>query len=130
MSQENLEIVRRLYEAQATSEFLELLDPHIVWINYASAPEARPYVGHEGVLEWTRNFRAHIGDFRFELIEVRDAGDNQVVATHRIVATGTTSGIRVEQEASSVITLANKKIVRVQGFETRARALEAAGLSE
>ncbi len=51
MSQENVEIVRRVYESQGP-EFLELLDTHVVWINYDSAFNTRPYVGHEGVLEW------------------------------------------------------------------------------
>ena len=45
MSQENVEIVRKLYESEG-SEFFELLDPHVVFINYASAPETRPYVGY------------------------------------------------------------------------------------
>jgi ketosteroid isomerase-like protein len=130
MSQENVEIVRRMYESQNSEEFFELLDSHVVWINYASAPETRPYIGHDGVREWVEGFRTHIGDFQFEASEVLDAGGDQVVTVHRITATGTTSGIPVEQTASSLITLANGKIVRVQGFETRAQALEAAGLSE
>ena len=130
MSEENVELVRRMYESQNSEEFFEFLDPQVVWTNYASAPETRPYIGHDGVREWVKGFRTHIGDFQFEVSEVLDAGDDQVVTVHRITATGTTSGIPVEQTASSLITLANGKIVRVQGFETRAQALEAAGLSE
>ena len=130
MSQENVEIVRRMYEAQNGEEFFGFLDPDVVWINYSSAPETRPYIGHDGVREWVRGFQTHIGDFRFEPTEVLDAGGDQVVTVHRITAAGTTSGVPVEQTASSLITLANGKIVRVQGFETRADALEAAGLSE
>src|SRR5215210_6254363 len=130
MSQENVEIVRRLFDAQGTPEFLELLDPHVVWLNYASAPQNKPYVGHEGLLKWYADFRAHIGDFRFEVIELIDAGGDQVVTVHRVTATGTTSGVPVEQVAGSLITLVNRKVVRVQGFESPAQALEAAGLSE
>ena len=58
MSQENVEVVRRLYELQFTPEFFEILDPNVVWINYASAPETRPYVGHEGVSEGPKAFSA------------------------------------------------------------------------
>jgi ketosteroid isomerase-like protein len=130
MSEENVEIVRRMYASQNSKEFFEFLDPDVVWMNYASAPETRPYIGHDGVREWYEGFRAHIGDFQFEVHEVIDAGGDQVVTVHRITATGTTSGVPVEQTASSLITLANGKIVRLQGFETRAQALEAAGLSE
>jgi ketosteroid isomerase-like protein len=130
MSQENVEVVRRLFEAQGTPGFLKLLDPHVVWLNHASAPETRPYVGHEGVVQWYAGFQRHIGDMRFDPIELIDAGGDQVVSVHRVVAIGQASGAAVEQTAASVITLLNKRIVRVQGFETRARALEAAGLSE
>ncbi len=125
-----MEIVRRLFDAQGTPEFLNLLDPDVVWLNYASAPHNRPYVGHEGLLKWYADFRAHIGDFRFELIELIDAGGDQVVTVHRVTATGTTSGVPVEQLAGSLITLVNRKIARVQGFESSTQALEAAGLSE
>jgi len=62
MSQENVEVVRKLYESEG-SEFFELLDPHVVFINYASAPETRPYVGYDGVREWAAGFRATIGDY-------------------------------------------------------------------
>jgi ketosteroid isomerase-like protein len=130
MSQENVEVVRKLYELQGKPEIWELLDPHIVWINYASAPETRPYVGHEGVREWMAAFQPHVGTFDFELIEVIDAGGDQVVAVHNVTATGVTSGAPVEQTGCALITLVNQKIVRLQGFETRAKALEAAGLSE
>ena len=129
MSQENVEIVRRLYEAQGTPEFLELVDPHVVWLNHASAPENKPYVGHEGLLQWYSGIRADVGDFRFDVIELIDAGGDQVVTVHRVTATGTKSGARIEQTQAAVITLLNGKIVRSQGFETKAQALEAAGLS-
>ncbi|MDX6588175.1 MAG: hypothetical protein QOI31_2648 [Solirubrobacterales bacterium] len=130
MTQENVEIVRRLFDVQGTSEFLELLDPHVVWLNHASAPQTKPYVGHEGLLEWYSDFRAHVGGFRFDLVELIDAGGDQVVTVHRVTATGTTSGAQIEQTQAAVITLLNGKVVRSQGFETKAKALGAAGLKE
>jgi ketosteroid isomerase-like protein len=130
MSEENVEVVRRLYELQFTPEFFEVLDPNVVWINYASAPETRPYLGHEGVSEWAAGFQRHIGDLRFEPIELIDAGGDQVVAIHRVTAKGVAGGMPLEQTGASVITVLNGKIVKVHGFETRTKALEAAGLSE
>lgn len=129
MSQENVEIVRKLYESRG-SEFFELLDPHVVWINYASAPETRPYVGHDGVREWVKGFRATFGDYQMEATEIIDAGGDQVVATNRLAGAGTTSRVPVEHEFASLFTLVNGRIVRVQGFETRDEALEAAGQRE
>ncbi len=129
MSQENVEIVRQVYESQG-AEFLELLDPHVVWINYVSALRKEPYVGHEGVLEWAKEFRDHFGGFRMEAKELIDGGGDQVVVVSRFIGTGTRSGVALEQEFGSLFTLLNGKVVRCQGFESRADALEAAGLSE
>jgi ketosteroid isomerase-like protein len=129
MSQENVEIVRKLYEARG-SEFYELLDPHVVWINYASAPEIKPFIGHEGVREWAKGFRATFGDYEIHATEIIDAGGDQVVAVGRVTGAGTASGVPVEREVTSVYTLLNGRIVRGQGFGTRGEALEAAGLQE
>jgi hypothetical protein len=84
MSQANVEVVRRLYESEG-SEFFELLDPHVVFINYASAPETRPYVGHDGVREWAAGFRATFGDYEAHVTEIIDAGGDQVVADARVI---------------------------------------------
>src|SRR6266550_3757229 len=129
MSQENVEVVRKLYESEG-SEFFELLDPHVVFINYASAPETRPYVGHDGVREWAAGFRATFGDYEVHVTEIIDAGGDQVVVDTRVVGAGTTSGVPFEREVCTLFTLLNGRIVRAQGFETRAEALEAVGLSE
>jgi ketosteroid isomerase-like protein len=129
MSEENVEIVRRLYESKG-SEFYELLDPHVVFINYASAPETRPYVGHDGVREWAAGFRATFGDYEVHVTEIIDAGGDRVVAVGRVTGAGTASGVPIEREVTTVYMLLNGKIVKGQGFETRAEALEAAGVKE
>jgi hypothetical protein len=64
VSRENLEIVRKLCESQG-SDFYDLLDPHVVWLNYGSAPEPGPYLGHDGVHEWAKGWRATFGTLRF-----------------------------------------------------------------
>jgi ketosteroid isomerase-like protein len=129
MSQENVKIVRKLYESRG-SEFFELLDPHVVFINYASAPETRPYIGHEGVREWAAGFRASFGDYETHVNEIIDAGGDQVVVDGRFIGVGTTSGVPVERDVCTLFTLLNGRIVRGQGFETLAEALEGAGLAE
>ena len=131
MSEENVEIVRKLFELQDDPErFLELFDPYVVWINFASAVESRPFLGHEGIAEWARGFFMEIRDFRMEMKEVIDAGGDQVVTVQRVLGSGMKSGAPIDDEVSCIFTLLNGKIVRGQGFETRAQALEAVGLSE
>ena len=109
----------------------EALDPHVVFIDRRSALETKPFVGHEGVRDWVRNFRESLGDYRMEVTEMIDAGGDQVIAVCQLIATGTQSGVPIEGLAAySLFTLLNGKIARCQGFDTREQALEAAGLSE
>jgi ketosteroid isomerase-like protein len=53
-----------------------------------------------------------------------------VIVVQRVLGTGIRSGVPIDREVSCLLTLVNGKIVRGQGFETRALAREAAGLSE
>jgi ketosteroid isomerase-like protein len=131
MSQENVEIVQKAFEVQDDPEkFFAMIDPHIVWINYASSLEPKPYVGHEGILKWRESLVTDIQNFRMELTEIIDAGGDQVVTVNKMSGAGRASGLATEREFASVVTLLNGKLVRVQGFETRGQALEAAGLEE
>ena len=60
MSEENVEIVRRMYESQNSDEFFEFLDPQVVWTNYASAPDDSTYWRLAGTwprIAWPRNSR-------------------------------------------------------------------------
>jgi ketosteroid isomerase-like protein len=53
-----------------------------------------------------------------------------VIVVQRQFGTGRESGVPVEFFNAGVYTLRGGKIIRVEYFETRADALEAAGLSE
>ena len=85
------------------SAFYELLDPHVVFINYASAPESKPYIGHEGVREWAKGFRATLGDYEVDATEIIDAGGDQVVAVGRMTGAGIASGVPLEREVTSAL---------------------------
>jgi ketosteroid isomerase-like protein len=128
MSQENVDVVAEFFAAQRDPvRFYELLDPHVVFINRPSALENRPFVGHEGIRQWVRNFRESLGDYSVEVTELIDAGGDQVVACCRFIGSGASSGVPFEGLQHSVFTLLNGKIVRCQGFDDRADALEAVG---
>ena len=84
MSQENVEIVRRVYDATLhgeTERVIELLDPRIRLDMSERVFNPAVYEGHEG----SRRFFAEIDevwdDFRAEPLEFIDAGENVVVAT-------------------------------------------------
>jgi ketosteroid isomerase-like protein len=68
-------------------------------------------------------------DFEATPLSIEDLGD-AVLVNVRYFGRGRASGVPVSLEAFSLITLSGGKTVTLRDYETRAAALEAAGLSE
>ena len=130
MSQENVEVVRRMQEAVGTEAALDYFDPEVVVINSPNSPETAPYVGHAGLVAWVRHVRAAVGDFWAETEETIDIDDNRVLVVAAVRGEGRASGLPVDMALPTVYTLRDGRIVRVQAYDTKAQALEAVGLSE
>jgi ketosteroid isomerase-like protein len=136
MSQENVEIVRRIYDAVARRDSdtpFELYAEDIVW-DMSNARRAalftRPvYHGHDGVRRAWREVLSAFGEVDFEVDELIDLGD-QVLATLREREVGRASGAPVETTHLAVWTLAGGKVIKLQVFDDRSQALEAAGLRQ
>jgi ketosteroid isomerase-like protein len=136
MSQENVEIVRRIYDAVARRDVVtpfEYYAEDIVWdvSNWRVAGMGlKPvYRGHEGVRECWREIVSVFGEVDFEVEKLTDAGD-QVLAVIREREIGRASGAPVESTHLAVWTLADGKVTRMQIFDDHQQAFEAAGLSE
>jgi ketosteroid isomerase-like protein len=137
MSQENLDVLRSLFDAVArrdTASAAALYDPEVEWDNtrgpLQGLIERKVYRGHEELGHWWREYREPWESVWDEVEELIDAGD-QVVSVQTSHARGRASGVAVDLEHfAAVWTLRRGKIVRVALFTTRAEALEAAGLRE
>jgi ketosteroid isomerase-like protein len=139
MSQENVEIVRRAFEAfqagitrgDPGAPFDSgILAPDTEWIVPPAAPGFRQvYRGREEFLEfmrtWTEDF-----DWWIELESVVDAGGDRVVAFTHQRATGKASGVPVELHMGTVWELRDGRVVRIRNFLDPIDARQAAGLSE
>jgi ketosteroid isomerase-like protein len=134
MSRENVDVVSRIYDAvtrrDAETPF-ELYAEDIVWDlsnTRRAALFMKPvYHGHEGVREGWREVFAAFGDVDFEVEDLIDAGA-RVFARIRERDVGRASGVPVEAIHFAVWTLAGGKVVQLQVFDDRERAVEAAGL--
>ena len=131
MSEENVEVVRRSVEAFTAGDVERMLayaDPdgelHSAIIGGA---EGRVYRGHDGLRQWFADSMESFEELRTELTEFRDLGD-RVVALGHIHARGRESGLELDTETGWVFTVRKGKFVRAEGFLSRTRALEAAGL--
>jgi ketosteroid isomerase-like protein len=136
MSRENVELVRGIYEAVARRDDVspfEVYADDIVWdmshVRFSHLLTRSTFHGHEGVRQFWREMVAGFGIWDLEVEEIIDAGD-RVLAVVRDHAEGRASGVWVEAGHVAVWTLSGGKVIRLQTFEDRRPALEAAGLSE
>jgi ketosteroid isomerase-like protein len=131
MSQENVEVVQRSYEAYLRGDLdaaLAPLDPEIEIYDH-DVPDAGKYRGLDGLLRWQADWESSWESWRWDPEEFIEAGE-RVVAVLRVHATGRQSGVAVERTDAAVWTLRDGKCVRLDYYGSRAAALEAAGLSE
>jgi ketosteroid isomerase-like protein len=137
MSQENVETVRRVFEAEVrrdTALFDAVMDPALE-MDQSDSPfgdfaEAKPRHGRQEVQETFRDWYATFENVQAEVSELIDAGEHVIsVFTYR--GRGRVSGVEVEfKDMAGLWTLRDGKIVRIVWFRTLAQALEAVGLSE
>jgi ketosteroid isomerase-like protein len=130
VSQSNVEIVRRAYEAlgaRGVDAVLEFIDPDFE----SEAPselavEPQTYRGHEGVKRWFESFYEAVDEVRIEPEEFIDAG-GQVVVPVRLAVRGHDSGIEVAQRLVQVWTLRDGLAVRMDAYADKDAALRAVG---
>ena len=138
MSQENVELVRQMFGAAgramnlgALDELYRLLDPDVEWIPINAALEGTRYRGHDGVRQWFEDMNRDWDFFEARPVEIRDLGDDRLLALGTWKARGRSSGVELDsQPAAWLLQLRGGKAVRMQTFTDRAKALEAAGLRE
>jgi ketosteroid isomerase-like protein len=130
MSQENLEKLRRAYEAFSRGDFdaaIEIVHPEIEFVR---AGGQSPVLGADAFRAWMEPDA--IEEARIEPIEFRTNGRKVLVRQlNRLRGAG--SGIELESETWAVWTLdENGLATRLEGFmgHQRKEAFEAAGLSE
>jgi ketosteroid isomerase-like protein len=137
MSEENVELIRRITEAVDRGD----LDGAVAIANPLPEFEFDPSTwfpqadlvgvqrGPEGLRRVLEPFWSEFDDLHVELHELIDAGD-QVFASATVRGRGKHSGVETGLDLWGVWTVREGRAVRWQGFTNRAAALEAAGLGE
>jgi ketosteroid isomerase-like protein len=135
MSQENVEIVRRYYEAWLRRDPSEMgtLDPEIElhpdpeneWVGLNDV-----YRGPDGVRDYLRTVEEAVEDYHPEVERLIDAGD-KVVTLAVESGRGRGSGAEVQSARTAhVWTLRDGRAIRLDLYNDRAKALKAVGLEE
>jgi ketosteroid isomerase-like protein len=146
MSQENVELVRRLLEMFDRREHeavFAFYAPDIEWDATRTASPgnmeggklpaglAGVYRGHDGVRTYWRRWLEAWKDLEFEVQDVLDGGDEVVALIRNQRQWGRHSGIVTETPPYGLVfTIRGGKVVRWRVFPDQKSALEAVGLEE
>jgi hypothetical protein len=127
MSQENVEVVRRVIEAFEAKDIDALVVEHHpdVEIVVLRSEIEGPYLGHEGL----RRMAADVfeAEFDIRIDEIRDCGNRILVLGHQHALV---RDIRWDHVLAEVYEIDGGKVARMQAFSTIDEALAAVGLSE
>jgi ketosteroid isomerase-like protein len=133
MSQENVDLVRRVFEAHNRRDWdtvYSFYAPDIVWEDvdglWGDWGTAR---GTEGVRAAWRRWLGALERPVFTADDIRDAGD-EVLVRLRMSGRGRESRVHVEQVIAMVWTVHRGRVTYVRVYRDRADALAAVGLSE
>jgi ketosteroid isomerase-like protein len=139
MSEENVELVRRLLELFAKRDHeavFAFYAPDIEWDatnndQLAMADLSEIYRGHDGVRTYWRHWLEAWKDIEFEVQDILDGGDEVVALIRNQRQWGRHSGIATEMPPYGLVfTVRGGKVVRWRSFADQEQALKAAGLSE
>ena len=132
MSQENVEIVRRVYERWNNGDLAgwkEMHAPDVVVVPPEGWPEGDTSTNRDAWFDQAMRLRDSWDAQRLEVDEIRDLGD-RLLSFLRWVTRGKDSGIELETPMASVTTVEGGKIVEQSYFLDQQSALKAVGLSE
>jgi ketosteroid isomerase-like protein len=137
MSQENVEVVRRIYDAWIARDSETVVSAYDSEIRLNPDPEAwwvgmdDDYLGPEGVRRYLRAVYEAFEDYRPEMEKIIDVGQGRVLTLAVEHGRGRGSGAQVQAARTAHLwTLRDGKAVQIDLFLDRKRALEAVGLSE
>jgi hypothetical protein len=157
MSEENVEIVRRLFpggmdmvalfsnpdllnatragiEPFVEPEFETVGDPDALPIGTNIGVEDGPREvfarGVDGFLNFWREWNSAWESWILGTPEFIDVDENRVLVFHEVRARSRTDQVEVAFEAANLMSLRAGKLIRLELFFNREKALEAAGLSE
>ena len=131
MSEENVEIVRQVYERLNRGDaegVVELCDDELVMDMSERVFNPDTYRGHDGIRRFCEGVSDAWESYRWDVEETRVAGDS-VVAMLYCQAQGREGGPRVDWRVAWLWRFRQGRPVSIRFYRDRADALEAAGLS-
>jgi ketosteroid isomerase-like protein len=132
MSQENVEIVRRGWEAWIRRDLdglLALFDPAVEWdtTNFEGWPEDSVYHGQAGVRRFMEDWLASWDRYEAGVEEYLDGGGDRVVVLCWQQGFGPGSDVPVHMDFAQICRLKDGLVYRIEAWSDREKALNAVG---
>jgi hypothetical protein len=133
MSQENVEVVRawiRAFNGDDPESAVALCDPAFEMTESSTLPGAATTAGLDGLRRYFIGWQRNWSEWDWQEEEVLDIPPDRVLVMAQLRLKGLRSRIWVERRWAYVFTLRDGKLLRQDGFDEKAQALEAVGLRE
>jgi ketosteroid isomerase-like protein len=130
MSQQNVELVRKMQEAFVGSQpelALSFLHPDVVY-DARERPDGRLWRGRDQIGAAMRDWSEVWDDWEVEAERYMDAGGDRVLIMWRERGRGKSSGIAMEQTGANLVTITDCRVVHMRVYVDRRAALRAVGL--
>jgi ketosteroid isomerase-like protein len=133
MSEENVEVVREIFEAfnrRDWSAWESHHHPNVVWQDPPELPDSGTHVGVGEIRRFFEELLETGDDWHVEVETVESVGVNRVLMRGRSVTVGRVSRIPLDDPLFQLFELEDGRVRRVRTFRSTDEALEAAGLLE
>jgi uncharacterized protein (TIGR02246 family) len=133
MSQENMEIVRRAFDAfnrRDLAAAAAVFASDAEWVPYLAALEEQIYRGRDAIEGMWREVLMDVPDFHIDFVRVVADSPDIAVIEVEFGGMGKASGADIRTSVFQAASFRNGKVTRVRGFRSADDALEAVGLSE
>ena len=130
VSQANIEAAERIYAARLRGDvdaLLAELDPDIEWRPHLAALGGQSIRGHAEVRGYLASLEEEWEDFRQDVEQLFDAGD-EVVVFLNTYSRGRASGVELQPRVAHVLRFKDGKCVKCVTYLDRDEALRAVGL--
>jgi uncharacterized protein len=131
MSRENVEVIRRMWDAFLAGDLqtgLSFYDPDVEW-DGTNLPDGQIGRGHQAIVDHIRHWAEQWEDWTVEVERIIDGGTEHVVLVMRERGRSN-SGLEMDECHAELYVFHGGKVVRRQGFSDPRAALDAIGLPE
>jgi ketosteroid isomerase-like protein len=134
MSQENVELVRRVFDSISRGDIDRALetsadDFEMDWSN-SIGPDKGVYRGREQVREFWASFVEAFESLRWDPEEFIEVDESRLIVVNHTRMRGRGSGVEVAAVGVQLWTISDGRAQSLKLYQSKREALEAAGLSE